>query len=181
MDLARWVENQTVTLADSWRTAIVSRSGPWPVEIDPLMSRFLDVLVSMVPGCLGPRRAQVEPVWLQAAELYGSIAALRGLAAGDVIEEFQGLRESLIRHLYDHPPEGGRAELGLRETLRLNRIVDQGVTQASVGHTDALFFALIEGSGVPVAITPQMLAELEEQLESIEGQHASALGRSDGH
>ena len=178
MDLAQWVETNATTLADQWRTAIVSRSGPWPADLDPLMSRFVEVLVSMVPGCLGPYRAQVEPVWLQASELYGSIASLRGLAAGDVIEEFQSLRESLIRQLYDHPPEDGQSVLALREALRLNRIVDQGVTQASVGHTDALFFALIEGSGVPEAVTPQMLQEVGGQLEALADEHASVVARA---
>lgn len=181
MDLAHWVDTHAATITDQWRTAIVSRSGPWPSSIEPLLSRFLELLVSMLPGCLGPQRGHVEPIWLQATELYGSIASLRGLAAGDVIEEVQGLRESLIRRLYDRPPGDGRSVLGLREVLRLNRIVDQGVTQASVGHTDALFFALIEGSGVPAAVTPKILRELEAQVDSLAGEYASITGAADQH
>lgn len=145
------------------------------------MRRFIDVLVGMVPGCLGPFRSQVEPIWLQVSELYGYIASVRGLAAGDVIEEFQGLRESLIRQLYQHAPDEGLAGLGLREVLRLNRIVDQGVTQASVGHTDALFFALIEASGMSVALSAQLLEEVGAQLDSLTAEHAIVVAGASGH
>ena len=160
------------------------QDGSPPVEsadLDPLMTRFVEVLIAQIPGCLGPYRGQVEPLWLQTSELYGSVASLRGLAAGDVIEEFQGLRESLIRHLYQQAPDGGQSSVGLREALRLNRIVDQGVTQASVGHTDALFFALIEGSGVPDAPTPGMLQEIEAQLETLAAEHAEVAAGAAGH
>ena len=113
------------------------------------MGRFCGLLTRMLPGALGPLREHVEPLWLQTAELFGSVAAQRGLAAGEALDEFQILREVLIRELYADPPAGGRVPLSLRDLLRLNRVIDRGVTQAGVGHADALFFALFQGSGVP--------------------------------
>jgi hypothetical protein len=41
------------------------------------------------------------------------------------------------------------------------------VTQASVGHTDALFFALFQGSGVPEHLTDDVRYELRQQLQTM--------------
>jgi len=109
----------------------------------------------------------VEPIWVQAAELYGSMAAKRGLAAGEVIEEFQILRDAVIRFLYAEPPVVGPLRISLRDLLRVNRFVDRGVTQASVGHTDALFFALINGTGVSEGLTDENVTVVREQLDMI--------------
>ena len=110
---------------------------------------------------------QVEPIWVQASELFGSMAAKRGLAAGEVIEEFQMLRDAVIRFLYAEPPVAGPLRISLRDLLRVNRFVDRGVTQASVGHTDALFFALFQGVGVSEGLTDETIAEVRSQLDLI--------------
>jgi hypothetical protein len=55
----------------------------------------------------------------------------------------------------------------------LNRFLDSGVTHASIGHTDGLFFALFEGSGVSTVPTAKLVAELDEQLECIEVEWAA--------
>lgn len=140
------------------------------------MRRFVDLFVTMLPANLGPYREQVEPLWLQASELFGQVAAQRGLAAGEVIEEFQILREALIRLLYAEPPTVGGARVSLRDILRLNGIVDRGVTQASVGHTDALFFALFQGSGVAESLDEELLAEIDDQLETVAREYRSVMG-----
>jgi len=57
--------------------------------------------------------------------------------------------------------------MGLREVLRLNRAIDQLVTYTSVGHTDALFFALFQGSGVPERLSDDVRYELRTQLGAI--------------
>lgn len=170
MDLAQWVDANAERLVERWLAGLVSRSGPWPDEIRDLVGRFVRLFVSLLPVSIGPLRSQFEPLWLEAAELFGSVAAMRGLAAGEVIEEFQSLRETLIRALYERPPKDGTEPLSLREILTLNRIVDQGVTQASVGHTDALFFALFQGSGLPASPTPAVLAEVREQIAAVAGE-----------
>lgn len=107
-------------------------------------------------------------LWRQTAELYGNVGAMRGLAAGEIIEEFQVLRDSLIRLLYADPPPGGLPRVSLREVLRLNRFVDRGVTHASIGHTDSLFFAHFQGTGVPEKLTPDLVDEVRRQLSGIE-------------
>ena len=181
MDLAQWVEGNGDRLAERWLIEVASRSGPWEPEVESLMSRFFHGFVSLLPGCLGPLRSQIQPLWVQAAELYGSLGSMRALAAGDIIEEFQSLREALIRLLYADPPKGGAEPISLRELLLLNRIVDRGVTQASVGHTDALFFALIEGSGLAAAPTSEVLQEVGDQLDALQTERDTVLAGSPGH
>ena len=41
------------------------------------------------------------------------------------------------------------------------------LAESIVGHTDALFFALIKGTGVSEGLTPESVAEIREQLETI--------------
>ena len=96
------------------------------------------------------------------------MAARRGLSAGEVIEEFQILREIIVRAMFEQPPAGGGRGLRMREVLQLNRTVDIGVTQASVGHTDLLFFSLIHGSGVPTPLGPEDLREVREQIGALQ-------------
>lgn len=134
------------------------------------MSSFLELFLDLLPPCLGPLRDQAEPLWLQAAELFGSFAAQRGLAAGEVIEEFQVLREAVIRLMWADPPPVSSSRTALRDALRLNKVLDRGATQASVGHTDALFFALFQGSGVPEHLTDDVRYELRQQLQAIRGE-----------
>ena len=97
------------------------------------------------------------------------------------MEEFQLLREAVIRLLYQDPPLGGRVPLSLREVLRLNRAIDRGVTHASVGHTDAMFFSLFEGSGIPeVPPAEDLVIEVKTQLEVIRKDLRARLGRLPG-
>ena len=85
------------------------------------------------------------------------------------------MRGLLIRRLFqDPPPEGSPS---LRDTLRLNRIVDRGVTHASVGHTDAMFFQLFEAKEGEVAKTPHEVAdEAAAQLALIEEELTQIVG-----
>lgn len=177
VELAAWVEARLPRITNRWLREVQNRYDAGTGGINGLLEEFLGVLAGFLPGLLGPYREQVEPLWLRASELFGGIAARRGLAAGEVIEEFQILREVVIRLLYQDPPLAGRARISLREVLRLNRAIDAGVTHASVGHTDALFFALFEGSGVPEAPpTEELVAELREQLDAIRRELAAVLG-----
>lgn len=175
VEFARWVEEREVRLAERWFREVTHR-GP---DVDPeqaeLLKDFFALFVSMLPATLGPYREQVEPLWGQAAQLFGSVAAQRGLAAGEVIEEFQVLREGVIRLLYAEPPVAGGARMTLRDILRINRVIDRGVTQASVGHTDVLFFALFQGSGVPETLDDEILSEIRFQLDSIEREFRSVM------
>jgi len=75
----------------------------------------------------------------------------------------------------------GRVRLSLRDMLRLNRAIDRAVTHASVGHTDALFYSLLEGSGVPgPARTAEIVGEIDDQLMGLKSELRAILGRVPG-
>ena len=126
--------------------------------------------VGLLPLMLGPYREQIQPLWDRAAELYGAMAAKRGLAAGEAIEEVHALRELVIRDLYRDPPAGGSVRLSLREILRMNRALDRIVTHASVGHTDALFFEFFEVEAPKLPKGPEAYEEAGAQLGQIEAE-----------
>ena len=165
-ELARWLAERSDRIRDRWLADINGRGG-WTEPVEELITEFFDLFVDMLPHGLGPFKEQVEPYWVQAAGLFGLMAAQRGLAAGEVIEEFQMLRDAVIRFLYAEPPVAGPLRISLRDLLRVNRLIDRGVTQASVGHTDRLFFALFQGRGVSDGLTVENVAEIRTQLDAI--------------
>ncbi len=171
-ELARWIQARRGSLADRWLADLVSRHDRISGDEKRLLSRFISLLVSVLPVAMGPQREQGESIWRQATELYGSFGGVRGLVAGEIVEEFQIIREAIIRNVYSEPPFGGAAPLSLRDVLRLNRLIDRGVAQASVGHTDALFFAFFQGSGVSKSLSSEAVDELDEQLSGLEKQIA---------
>jgi hypothetical protein len=164
VELARWIEAHADRIRDRWLSSIENRGGGSGESVEGLTVEFFDLFLAMLPHALGPYKNEVEPLWLQAAALFGSMAFQRGLAAGEVVEEFQGLRDAVIRFLYTEPPVKGPQRISLRDLLRVNRFIDRGVTQASVGHTDALFFALFQGNGVSAGFTAVNVEEIIEQL-----------------
>ena len=177
-DLARWIEERSDALSERWAAAIRSEGSGSGVPVDQVVEEFTTHLVRFLPWMLGPYREVVEPLWIRASELFGSVAARRGLAAGEVIEEFQILRELVIRDLYRDPPLGGRLPLSLREILRLNRGIDRGVTHASVGHTDAMFFQFFESDGALSVSGENLLAEVREQVRVNSEELDVVVGRS---
>ena len=170
--VGEWLESQRGFLAGYWFEEVLYRVSV-DQEMERVLERFLNLLTSMIPGALDHRRASVDRVWKSAAELYGALGAKRGLAAGDIVEEFQIVREAVVRMLFDAPPARSGAALLLSDALRLNRFLDGGVTHASIGHTDGLFFALFHGSGVSTVPTAKLVAEVEEQLECLEVEWAA--------
>ena len=177
VELSAWVEMRLPRITQKWLKEVQNRYDPGTRGLNGVLEEFLGLLAGFLPGMLGPYRDQVEPIWTRTSELFGAVAAKRGLAAGEVIEEFQILREVVIRLLYQDPPLAGRAPVSLREILRLSRAIDMGVTHASVGHTDALFFSLFEGSGIPeTPPTPELVQELREELEGIRQELRQVLG-----
>ncbi len=166
-ELAEWLAARSGDLSRRWGLAIRDHGPGDSEEFDVVLDAFTQHLVRFLPWMLGPYRETVEPLWVKSSEFFGSVAARRGLAAGEVIEEFQLLRELVIRDLYRDPPLGGRMPMSLREILRLNRGIDRGVTHASVGHTDALFFQFFEEEGTAPPIPADLSAEVLEQLETM--------------
>lgn len=166
--LAEWLRERSPGIAERWAQGLLAGHGSWTRANEPVVRPFCRGLVSLLPGMLGPYRTQILPLWSEGAEIFGSVAARRGLSAGEVIEEFQILREIIVRTMFEQPPVGSGHGLRLREVLQLNRTVDIGVTQASVGHTDLLFFSLIHGSGVPTPLGPEDLREVREQIGALQ-------------
>lgn len=171
MQLSEWLDEHGPAIVERWLLEVRARSHEVDGPLAELLSEFLALMVAFLPPAMGPWKDHVKPLFQQSAELYGNLAAIRGLAAGEAVEELQFLREVLFRFLHAHPPhgiEGGVvANLGLRELLQLNRIVDEGVTYASVGHMDTLFFNLLHGTGVTHEPEGTVLDEIRNQVESL--------------
>jgi hypothetical protein len=174
LDLANYLRERADEFADAWVSEIGSREVGQSTEYDEMIGRFMSQLTALLPWLLGPHAAHIQPLWDRTAELFGSIGAKRGLAAGEVIEEFQILRYVLVRQLYREPPPEG--PISLRDTLRLNRIVDRGIVHASVGHTDALFFQFFEAQERPIENSPgDIVREAESQLALVERELAQIV------
>lgn len=171
MRLEGWLGSQESTIATRWYQELMSASSsPKDDAATLLLGSVVTHLVSFIPPCLGEQRDRGLEVWQQATHLYGSLAVRRGLAAGEVVEEIQLLRNVILRmFLVERPPgsvlEGTRDVIPPWELLTLNRVLDLGVARASVAYVDDLFFAHLQGSGVPEEITPELVEEMERQLQ----------------
>jgi hypothetical protein len=129
---------------------------------------IIDTLAEMV----GPLRREAQIVWFHVCEHYGRVAAARGLAAGEVVEELQYLRELLIRHL-SHAFSALRPRQMLAIILRLNRVIDKGIAVAVVGYTDALVATLFAQNGVPALATEYDAADVVRHLHGLEAELAA--------
>jgi hypothetical protein len=160
-------------LASQWTRWILARVGAAPTVRPQVLERQVLLLIDLLIETAGPLRRAALELWLQASEGYGRTAAERGLAAGEVVEELQHLRELLIHHLSELIAAlPGRVSMAA--VLRLNRILDSGITHAVVGYTDALVETLFAQRGVPVSAggsadddIVQRLGHLEAELEQL--------------
>jgi hypothetical protein len=168
LELKPWLEKRREIIARRWRAEIRGREDRRGDDGDGFLGFFLENLISFVPPCLGEHREVGEDVWQQATHLYGSLGLRRGLAAGEVVEELQLLREVILRVLLDSPPGDWEYPGFQRDLLTLNRVLDLGVVQASVAYVDDLFFAHLQGSGVPEGVTPEVEDEMGRQLETFQ-------------
>jgi hypothetical protein len=131
-----------------------------------LLVYFLETLVLILPHCIGNGRDREAGLWEQASHLYGALALQRSLAAGEVVEELQRLRSVLLRLLLESPPWTGLSKESLKDLHALNRSLDAAVVSACVAYTDDLFFAHLQGSGVPEDITTEVQEEMRTRLDS---------------
>lgn len=176
--LSRWLEDQAADIAKRWKAELRARGGRREdTTLDDLREAFLVTVVEMLGPAVGPWRDQVEPLLHQVATLYGSMGGLRGLATGEVVEEMQVLREILLRRLFrTEGIPGEYGGMGIRELLRLFRLVDQVVTHANVGHVDALFFSLLHGAGVTDRPGPEEEQRFWRELTALREELAILLG-----
>lgn len=166
-ELKRWLEEKEGLIAARWRADIrVSESGYDDENGQGFLGRFLDELVYFLPHCLGESREVAGEVWQQATHLYGSFSLMRGLSAGEVVEELQLLRGVILRLLFEASPELLRHRGFKRDILILNEVLDLGVVRASVAYVDDLFFAHLQGSGVPEGVSAEMVEEMDRQMKA---------------
>ncbi|MGH7510157.1 MAG: hypothetical protein ACREMZ_11915 [Gemmatimonadales bacterium] len=142
----------------------------------PTVEREFRLLFDVMTEMIGPLRREVNAVWFHVCEHYGRIASARGLAAGEVVEELQYLRELLIRNLAP-VLVAMRARQGMAIMLRLNRVIDKGIAVAVVGYTDALVATLFSQNGVPAMGAHHDFGEVERQIASLE-QELQAVTKS---
>jgi hypothetical protein len=149
-------------LVTEWTQWVCDRVG---VEDDSLVKLQLGLLVDILGEMPGPLRRPVSELWYSACESHGRESAHRGLAAGEVVEELQHLRELLIRHLAEVTVELP-ARRYLATILRLNRFVDKGISHAVVGYTDSLVETLFNQSGVPISAETDSMEESINRVKS---------------
>ncbi len=165
--VSRRLAHQRDALVGEWARWIMARVGAMPTVRPQTLERQLRLLIDLLIETAGPlRRAAVE-LWLVASEGYGRTAAERGLAAGEVVEELQHLRELLIRHLSELIA-ALPARASMATVLRLNRILDAGLTHAVVGYTDTLVETLFAQRGVPVGASGPVENGIAQRLTNIE-------------
>ncbi|OGU04378.1 MAG: hypothetical protein A2W29_06225 [Gemmatimonadetes bacterium RBG_16_66_8] len=156
-------------LVRRWASWIGERLEHAPHIKPPTVERQLALLVDILVEMGGPLRRQVAELWFDACEFYGETAAARGLAAGEVVEEIQHLRELLIRALSD-VIAALPARHSMAAVLRLNRQVDKGIAHAVVGYTDALVQTLFADHGVPIALGGPEEDAIVRRLEQLEAE-----------
>jgi len=166
--VSRALAAQRDTLARDWTRWILARVGSAAARPQTL-ERQVRLLVNLLIETAGPMRRAALELWLQASEAYGRTAAERGLAAGEVVEELQHLRELLIRHLSELIA-AMPARVSMAAVLRLNRILDSGITHAVVGYTDALVETLFAQRGVPVSASGSPEDDMVQRLAQLEGE-----------
>ncbi len=163
----RAISSRRGSLLSDWSAWVTSKLGPSSAVPPKTVTRQLALLLDTLGELDGPLRHDANDLWHVAAEWYGRTAAERGLATGEVVEEFQHLRELVLRELSDIIA-ASPARQSLDTVLRINRLLDQGVAHAVVGYTDALVETLLHRRGVPVSSGEVAATEIERQLEQLE-------------
>lgn len=158
------------------RDELVAKWAAWLADRQPgggaldgdTTARVVRIIADLLVEMTGPLRREAQDTWYAATELYGRLAALRGLSAGEVVEELQRLRELLVLELAEFfvalP-----ARQQLPTVIRINRVLDSAVSNAVVGYTDALVASMFSREGVPVP-TADSIQQTVAQLDGIEAE-----------
>lgn len=163
----RVIADMRDSMVSEWADWLGDRMTAAPTIPRSTVEREFRLLFDVMTEMVGPLRREANTVWFHVCEHYGRVASARGLAAGEVVEELQFLRELLIRNLAP-VLVAMRARQGMAIMLRLNRVIDKGVAVAVVGYTDALVATLFSQNGVPTPGTNYDAADVERQLDSLE-------------
>jgi hypothetical protein len=163
----RAISKRRETLVAGWANWIDGRQASIGTVSNEIIQRQLGLLVDVLGELDGPLRHDANDLWHIASEWYGKNAADRGLATGEIVEEFQHFRELLFRELSDVVAALPARAL-IDTVMRLNRWLDRGIAHAVVGYTDSLVETLLDRRGVPVSTRDVAEAELEKQLDQLE-------------
>ncbi|HEU5170294.1 MAG TPA: hypothetical protein VFU46_07140 [Gemmatimonadales bacterium] len=155
-----------------WADWLGDRITAAPTIPRATVEREFRLIIDAMTEMVGPLRREARVVWFHVCEHYGRVAAARGLAAGEVVEELQYLRELLIRNLAQ-AFAAMRPRQSLAIVLRLNRVLDKGIAVAVVGYTDALIATLFAQNGVPALGTEYDVREVHRHLDALEAELAA--------
>jgi hypothetical protein len=165
-------------LVNRWAEWIIERQSGSRQTVEPTeLRRTLSLIISLLAHMTGSLRRETRETWYAATEMFGRIAEVRGLSAGEVVDELQHLRELLIVEIGDLIV-AMPARQQLPAVLRLNRVCDTGVSNAVVGYTDALVAKMFSRDGVPVP-TADSLKELLAQIHVLECELKSLEARTE--
>lgn len=158
-------------LVEQWSRWVSQRMAQAPHIRRPTVERQLALLVDILIELGGPLRRRMAELWFTSCDVYGRTAAIRGLAAGEVVEEIQLLRELLIRVLSE-TIAALPARQSMAAVLRLNRMMDKGIAHAVVGYTDTLVETLLNRRGIPITAGDPAEDEVLKRLEQLEAELA---------
>jgi hypothetical protein len=150
-----------------WADWLGDRITAAPTIPRATVEREFRLIIDSLTAMVGALRREAGVVWIHVCEHYGHVASARGLAAGEVVEELQYLRELLIRNL---APAFAtmRPRQSLAIVLRLNRVLDKGIAVAVAGYTDALVATLFSQNGVPMPTSEYDRGDVQRQLGALE-------------
>lgn len=178
MAAGRAIAEQRDTLVTLWADWLGDRMTASTTIPRATVERELRLIIDIMSEMVGPYRREAKAVWFRVCEHYGRLAAARGLAAGEVVEEMQYIRELLTRIL-SPVLAAMRARPGMAIMLRLNRVLDKGIAVAVVGYTDALVATLFSQNGVPAADADFDLQDIDRQIDAMEDELASVTRRAE--
>ena len=162
-------------IVSEWSEWLADRAGSGTLSPD-LVTRELRLVLDGLIEMLGPLKREAKVVWQHVMEHYGRTAAMRGLAAGEVVEEIQHLRFLLIRHV-GASVAAMRPRRAVAVFLRLNGIVDRGIALAVVGYTDALVASLLMTDRSTLALTETSGDDVDRLLTALEAELANISSR----
>ncbi len=163
----RVISDSRNLMVAQWADWLGDRITAAPTIPRATVEREFRLIIDALTAMVGPLRREAGVIWVHVCEHYGRVASARGLAAGEVVEELQHLRELLIRNLASAFGTM-RPRQSLAIVLRLNRVLDKGIAVAVVGYTDALVATLFSQNGVPVPSSEYDPSEVERQLGALE-------------
>lgn len=167
VDLKEWLVQRQEIVTERWFMEVLPLEADRESPKHALLLYIVQTITLLLSHALVNGRGSEAGLWEQACDLYGALALQRSLASGEVVEEIQRLRSVVLRLLLESPPACGLSRTLQKDVLALNRLLDVAVVRATVAYTDDLFFAHLQGSGVPEGMTQDVEDEMRGRLDSL--------------